>query len=65
MGKQRLFLASLFSSFLTSVVPSVSDEVVDVEQGWSPADKTVWYTTNQGLRILESGSSHPASEVTK
>jgi hypothetical protein len=30
----------------------MSDESVNVEQGWSPADKTAWYTTNQGLRIL-------------
>ena len=31
---------------------SVSDEIVNVEQGWSPADKEAWYTTNQGMRLL-------------
>ncbi|MGB6175096.1 MAG: di-heme-cytochrome C peroxidase [Methylocella sp.] len=30
----------------------MSDEIVNVEQGWSPADKTAWYTTNQGMRLL-------------
>ena len=52
MRKQRLFLASLLTGCLAPVSPSTSDEIVNVEQGWSPADKTAWYTTNQGLRIL-------------
>jgi hypothetical protein len=34
------------------VSPSMSDETVNVEQGWSPADKTAWYTTTQGSRLL-------------
>jgi hypothetical protein len=52
MRKQSLFLASLLTGCLAPVFPSLSDEIVNVEQGWSPADKTAWYTTNQGLRIL-------------
>ncbi len=52
MRKQRLFLASLLTGILASVFPSMSDEVVNVEQGWSPADKTAWYTTTQGSRLL-------------
>ena len=52
MRKQSLFLAALLTGFLAPVFPSMSDEIVNVEQGWSPADKTAWYTTNQGLRIL-------------
>ncbi len=30
----------------------MSDEVVNVEQGWSPADKAAWYTLTQGSRLL-------------
>jgi hypothetical protein len=52
MGKRCLFLVSLFASLLAPVFPSMSDEVVNVEQGWSPADKTVWYSTTQGSRLL-------------
>jgi hypothetical protein len=52
MKKQSLLLASLLTGYLASIFPSMSDEIVNVEQGWSPADKTAWYTTNQGLRIL-------------
>jgi hypothetical protein len=52
MRKKSLFLASLLTGFLAPVFPSMSDEIVNVEQGWSPTDKTAWYTTNQGLRIL-------------
>src|ERR1700730_15228338 len=52
MGKRCLFLVSLFASFLAPVFRSLSDEIVNVEQGWSPADKTAWYTTNQGMRLL-------------
>jgi hypothetical protein len=52
MRKQRLFLASLLTGYLASVFPSMSDEIVAVEQGWSPADKTAWYTTTQGSRLL-------------
>ncbi|MGH6835587.1 MAG: di-heme-cytochrome C peroxidase [Methylocella sp.] len=52
MRKQSLFLASLLTGFLAPVFPSMSDEIVNVEQGWSPADKTAWYTTNQGMRLL-------------
>ena len=52
MRKQSLFLASLLTGCLAPVFPSISDEIVNVEQGWSPADKTAWYTTTQGLRIL-------------
>jgi hypothetical protein len=47
-----LFLVSLFASFLALVFPSMSDEVVNVEQGWSPADKAAWYTLTQGSRLL-------------
>jgi hypothetical protein len=50
--KQSLFLASLLTGYLTPVFPSMSDEIVNVEQGWSPADKTAWYTTTQGSRLL-------------
>jgi hypothetical protein len=52
MRKQRLFLASLLAGYLAPVFPSMSDEIVNVEQGWSPADKTAWYTTTQGSRLL-------------
>ncbi len=52
MRKQRLFLATLLTGCLVPVFPSMSDEIVNVEQGWSPADKAAWYTTTQGLRIL-------------
>src|ERR1700730_6792232 len=52
MGKRCLFLVSLFASFLAPVFRSLSDEIVNVEQGWSPADKTAWSTTNQGMRLL-------------
>jgi hypothetical protein len=52
MRKQSLFLASLLTGFLAPVFPSMSDEIVNVEQGWSPADKTAWYTTTQGSRLL-------------
>src|SRR6202011_1650439 len=52
MKKQSLFLASMLTGCLASVFPSVSDEIVNVEQGWSPADKTAWYTTTQGSRLL-------------
>jgi hypothetical protein len=52
MRKQSLFLASLFTGCLAPVFPSMSDEIVNVEQGWSPADKTAWYTTTQGSRLL-------------
>jgi hypothetical protein len=52
MKKQSLLLASLLTGYLASIFPSMSDEIVNIEQGWSPADKTAWYTTNQGLRIL-------------
>ncbi len=52
MRKQSLFLASLLAGCLAPIFPSMSEEIVNVEQGWSPADKTAWYTTNQGLRIL-------------
>jgi recombination protein RecA len=30
----------------------VSDEIVNVEQGWSPAGKEAWHTTNQRMRLL-------------
>src|SRR6202040_3665614 len=52
MRKQSLFLASLLTGYLTPVFPSMSDEIVNVEQGWSPADKTAWYTITQGSRLL-------------
>ncbi len=52
MRKQRLFLASLLTGYLASVFPSMSDEIFNVDQGWSPADKTAWYTTTQGSRLL-------------
>jgi hypothetical protein len=52
MRKQGLFLASLLTGCLAPVFPSMSDEIVNVEQGWSPADKTAWYTTTQGSRLL-------------
>ena len=52
MRKQSLFLALLLTGYLTPVFPSMSDEIVNVEQGWSPADKTAWYTTTQGSRLL-------------
>lgn len=52
MRKQSLFLASLLTGCLALVFPSMSDEIVNVEQGWSPADKTAWYTTTQGSRLL-------------
>ncbi len=52
MRKQSLFLASLLTGCLAPVFPSLSDEIVNVEQGWSPADKTAWYTTTQGSRLL-------------
>jgi hypothetical protein len=52
MRKQSLFLASLLTVYLAAVFPSMSDEIVNVEQGWSPADKTAWYTTTQGSRLL-------------
>lgn len=52
MRKQSLFLASLLTGCLAPVFPAMSDEIVNVEQGWSPADKTVWYTTTQGSRLL-------------
>jgi hypothetical protein len=52
MRKQSLFLASLLTGCLAPVFPSMSDEIVNVEQGWSPADKTAWYTTTQGSRLL-------------
>jgi hypothetical protein len=38
MRKQSLFIASLLTGFLAPVFPSMSDEIVNVEQGWSPAD---------------------------
>jgi hypothetical protein len=52
MRKQSLFLASLLTGCLAPVFPSLSDEIVNVEQGWSPADKTAWYTITQGSRLL-------------
>jgi hypothetical protein len=52
MKKQSVFLASLLAGYLAAVFPSMSDELVNVEQGWSPADKTAWYTTTQGSRLL-------------
>ena len=52
MRKHSLFLASLLTGYLASVFPSLSDEIVNVEQGWSPADKTAWYTITQGSRLL-------------
>ncbi len=52
MRKHSLFLASLLTGYLAPVFPSMSDEIVNVEQGWSPADKTAWYTTTQGSRLL-------------
>jgi hypothetical protein len=52
MTKQRLFLASLLAAYFASVFPSMSDEFVDVDQGWSPADKAAWYSTTQGSRLL-------------
>jgi hypothetical protein len=52
MRKQSLFLASLLTGYLTPIFPSISDEIVNVEQGWSPADKTAWYTITQGSRLL-------------
>jgi hypothetical protein len=52
MRKQSLFLASLLTGCLAPVFPSMSDEIVNVEQGWSPADKTAWYTLTQGSRLL-------------
>jgi len=52
MRKQSLFLASLLTGYLASVFPSMSDEIVNVDQGWSPADKAAWYTTTQGSRLL-------------
>jgi hypothetical protein len=52
MRKQSLFLASLLTGYLTPILPSISDEIVNVEQGWSPADKTAWYTITQGSRLL-------------
>jgi hypothetical protein len=52
MRKQSLFLAALLTGFLAPVFPSLSDEIVNVEQGWSPADKTAWYVTTQGSRLL-------------
>jgi hypothetical protein len=33
MRKQSLFLASLLTGFLAPVFPSMSDEIVNVEQG--------------------------------
>ncbi|MGH6843965.1 MAG: hypothetical protein ACRECU_04425, partial [Methylocella sp.] len=30
----------------------MSDEIVNVEQGWSSADKDAWYTLTQGSRLL-------------
>jgi hypothetical protein len=42
----------LLTGCLAPVFPSMSDEIVNVEQGWSPADKTAWYTTTQGSRLL-------------
>jgi hypothetical protein len=52
MRKQSLFLASLLTGCIAPVFPAMSDEIVNVEQGWSPADKTAWYTTTQGSRLL-------------
>jgi hypothetical protein len=52
MRKQGLFLASLLTGYLAPAFPSRSDEIVNVEQGWSPADKTEWYTKTQGSRLL-------------
>lgn len=52
MPKRCLFLVSMFAGFLALVIPSLSDEVVNVEQGWSPADKAAWYTLTQGSRLL-------------
>jgi hypothetical protein len=52
MRKQSLFLASLLTGCLAPAFPSMSDEIVSVEQGWSAADKTAWYTTTQGSRLL-------------
>jgi hypothetical protein len=52
MRKQSLFLASLLTGYLAPVFPSMSDEIVNVDQGWSPADKTAWYTLTQGSRLL-------------
>ena len=52
MRKQSLFLASLLTGCIAPVFPAMSDEIVNVEQGWSAADKTAWYTTTQGSRLL-------------
>ena len=51
MRKQSLFLASLLTG-LSRRYSRRCDEIVNVEQGWSPADKTAWYTTNQAMRLL-------------
>jgi hypothetical protein len=52
MRKQSLFLALLLTGYLTPVFPSMSDEIANIEQGWSPADKTAWYAITQGSRLL-------------
>src|SRR4029077_3641307 len=52
MRQQSLFLVSLLTACLALVFPAMSDEIVNVEQGWSPADKTAWYPTTQGSRLL-------------
>ncbi|MGH6823415.1 MAG: di-heme-cytochrome C peroxidase, partial [Methylocella sp.] len=52
MRKQGVFLASLLAGCLAPVMPSMSDEIVNVEQGWSTADKAAWYTLSQGSRLL-------------
>ncbi len=51
MRKQSLFLASLLAACLAPVFPSMSDEVVNVEQEWSPADKAAWFD-NTGIAAL-------------
>jgi hypothetical protein len=48
----HLFVALLVIAVNAVTHPSLGDEIVDVEQGWSSADKTKWYTTTQGSRLL-------------
>ncbi|WP_139223557.1 di-heme-cytochrome C peroxidase [Methylocapsa palsarum] len=52
MRKQCLLLVSLLTTCFAWTGPSAGDEIVNVEQGWSPADKAAWYRLTQGSRLL-------------
>jgi hypothetical protein len=52
MRRRYFFIMSLFVNGLALTSSSFSDELVQVDQGWGPADKTAWYTTTQGSRLM-------------